>query len=577
MFVPMQKNLTFSDNFKELACVSILIVGTSFLYIKGIGSYGLWDPWEPKYAQTVREMIDRGDYLTPYFNGEIRWTKPILIYWLIILPTKIFGNNEFSARLPSCIAAIFGVLVTYYFLRKLKGRKTGLMGACILATLPQYFFLARQAMPDMLLAAFLAAAMGFFALGRFQKEQSRFHFILFYVSLGIATLAKGPLAIVITFSAVFLFFLVDFPYSKIDSIESARVEVGRWLALYHINLFFIILVAVAGPWYIAIYMKHGGTFIKSFLIWENINRFFGSLRGHSGTVDFYIKTLFHGMFPWGSFLPVGLLFYFWGEKENSESFKIRWYFLAWFIAIFLVLTFCVTKQQHYLLPITPSIAVIVALMWEQYFKVKPAFWVRPVLLLSIAFAFIPIRDFIVEDTAYIFSCFNLRDDIYFLDLGFSLKLFFVMWAICIVFMIVVNNSRVLAACAVLIAYTYGLYFSHYVIPNQSKYKTLKYYIDFCKTVKKDDDKFILYGWGTYSMWYYTNLNFKRFVKKTRPQMVEYIKENPRIFMVIDKRLKKNVIRYLNTEVNFEWYTVRNDHWRSDLITNIPHDELFFAK
>jgi len=158
----------------------ILVVAGLYLYAWGVGSYSLWDPWEPKYGQAMREMVDRRDFVTPYYDGDIRWTKPILIYWAMYVPILIGGNNEFTVRLPSVIAAILGILVVYYFLAKLRNRRTAMVAACVLGTMPQYFYMARQAMPDMLLAFFLCAAMGFFALARFGREHNKRYFVLFY-------------------------------------------------------------------------------------------------------------------------------------------------------------------------------------------------------------------------------------------------------------------------------------------------------------------------------------------------------------------------------------------------------------
>ncbi len=66
-----------------------LILGCIYLFMWGAGSYDLWDPWEPKYGQAMREMMARDDFITPYYEGRIRWTKPILIYWAMYVPIRI--------------------------------------------------------------------------------------------------------------------------------------------------------------------------------------------------------------------------------------------------------------------------------------------------------------------------------------------------------------------------------------------------------------------------------------------------------------------------------------------------------
>ena len=105
-----------------MLCILTLIIGGSFLYIYGAGSYSLWDPWEPKYAQTVIEMRQQGEYITPYYEGHVRWTKPIFVYWAMMVPMSIGGNTELMARLPSAVAAVFGLLLLFYVVRRLFDR-----------------------------------------------------------------------------------------------------------------------------------------------------------------------------------------------------------------------------------------------------------------------------------------------------------------------------------------------------------------------------------------------------------------------------------------------------------------------
>ncbi|MEM7394512.1 MAG: hypothetical protein AAF492_19435, partial [Verrucomicrobiota bacterium] len=101
----------------DVAALLILALLSAFLFMRGMGSYGLWDPWEPKYAIAVDEMIERGDLVTPFLFGKRRWTKPIGIYWAMFVSQKILGFRDFGARFPSALAAVMAVLFTYFFLR----------------------------------------------------------------------------------------------------------------------------------------------------------------------------------------------------------------------------------------------------------------------------------------------------------------------------------------------------------------------------------------------------------------------------------------------------------------------------
>ncbi|MFC2171812.1 ArnT family glycosyltransferase [Acidobacteriota bacterium] len=183
------------------ACLAIAFC-CYLIFLPRIGSYGFWDPWEPKYSQSVREMFERGEIITPYYNGEIRYTKPILVYWAITIPAKIFGLSEFSARLASNTVATIGCLALYLAVSRLRNRRTGIMGALCLATMPQYFFLARMATTDIYLVALSGASAAFFILAFSVPPLRNKAFILAYLFVGLAVLAKGPIGILVPMLSV---------------------------------------------------------------------------------------------------------------------------------------------------------------------------------------------------------------------------------------------------------------------------------------------------------------------------------------------------------------------------------------
>ena len=79
----------------------VLVLLASALFFLGLGTPGLFDADEPAYAGAAREMLERGDWVTPYFNGQPRFDKPILFYWLILLSYRVFGITEFAVRVWS--------------------------------------------------------------------------------------------------------------------------------------------------------------------------------------------------------------------------------------------------------------------------------------------------------------------------------------------------------------------------------------------------------------------------------------------------------------------------------------------
>src|SRR5437016_9663856 len=175
-----------------------LAVLSYFLFFHRLGGIGMLGPDEPRYAAIARGMFQSGDYITPRLNGEAWFEKPVLFYWLGALGYKIFGLNESGARFPSALAATISVFLVYWCGRKLWGRVTGFLAALMLASSVGFLAFARAASTDMPLTACVTAALVFFLVAVTDTSpKRRWWFYLFYASLGLGVLAKGPVAFVL--------------------------------------------------------------------------------------------------------------------------------------------------------------------------------------------------------------------------------------------------------------------------------------------------------------------------------------------------------------------------------------------
>ncbi|HEX5470314.1 MAG TPA: glycosyltransferase family 39 protein, partial [Lacipirellulaceae bacterium] len=134
-----------------------LLAAASFL--TGLGLARLWDEDEPKNAVCGQEMFSRGDWIVPTFNGQLRTDKPILIYWCMIAVYQLFGVSEMSARLPSALAGIGTIVLTFHLGRMMFDRRTGLMASCLAASALMFAVLARGATPDSLLIFCITASI----------------------------------------------------------------------------------------------------------------------------------------------------------------------------------------------------------------------------------------------------------------------------------------------------------------------------------------------------------------------------------------------------------------------------------
>ena len=135
-----------------------LFFGCLLFHIVGTWNLPLIDRDEPRFAEASREMIERGDYIVPYFNNQLRLDKPPLTYWAQTLSYRIFGENDFAARFPSAIAASLTVLVIFSWGTRLRGKGLGLWAAIIFTLSLQTFIHAKAAVADMWLVLFVTLA-----------------------------------------------------------------------------------------------------------------------------------------------------------------------------------------------------------------------------------------------------------------------------------------------------------------------------------------------------------------------------------------------------------------------------------
>jgi 4-amino-4-deoxy-L-arabinose transferase-like glycosyltransferase len=355
---------------------ALVILLGCVLYLPFLGSSGLWDPWEPHYAEVAREMVESGNFLDPTwehspgqsFSHKYFWSKPILSMWLMAVPMKIFGVHagpggivagaEWYLRIPFVLTAILGLLGLFALARRFFGAKVGLLGAVILGTCAQYYFVARQAMTDMPFIGLVTAGLSLLILGGFdEKPQAR---LLYggYALLGLSVLAKGLTGLLLPGLIFLTYFLVSWDWGR---LRQMRVITGGILALL-----------VAAPWlvYISIAsaVRHmlddeGKTFAQRFFLHDHLYRLGYGVHGDRGTFAYFIKQLGIGTHPWFPFMV-------WGgirsikridRKDLGREDRVELLVFLWALCGFAVYSLSVTKFHHYALPIVPALSILAAL------------------------------------------------------------------------------------------------------------------------------------------------------------------------------------------------------------------------
>ena len=169
-----------------------LVAIAALLYLPTLGSYSLWDPWETHYGEVSREILARDDWISLWWAQDgWFWSKPILNFWIQAIAMATLGTNyqpdkmligadggptahpEWVVRTPNFLLAVLGLYLLYKGVSKVFGRRAGLLGGLVLATMPDWYFLAHQTMTDMPFVAPLCAAMGLLLLGLSTEEEKR--------------------------------------------------------------------------------------------------------------------------------------------------------------------------------------------------------------------------------------------------------------------------------------------------------------------------------------------------------------------------------------------------------------------
>ena len=313
---------------------SLVIVSVvAFLsMIWGIWGVPLLDPDEPVYAETAREMIEFGDFLSPRIFNEYWYDKPPMYYWLVAISQKIFGFNEFAARFPASLMAAGTSIMVYIAGAKLFNERAGFWASLILTSSVQFFYMGKAAVTDTTLLFFMTGALLSFIHKRYW---------LMYVCMAFATLTKGPIGIVFPGAIIFLYILA---MGRLDEI--LRMHVIRGLLLYFV---------IAAPWYYGMYTVHGMEFINTFLGFHNVTRFTTPEHASRVTFWYYFPVVILGLFPWTGLFFMSIKSSI-GESRVDDMRNLVFMHIWWFF-VFFFFTVCKTKLVSYILPMWPAMAL----------------------------------------------------------------------------------------------------------------------------------------------------------------------------------------------------------------------------
>lgn len=349
------------------------------LLLPNLGGTPLFDVDEGAFSEATREMLVKGDYLSTWLNGNPRFDKPILIYWLQAISVSLFGVVDWAFRLPSALAAVFWCYAVSRFAREFFDDDAGKLAGIVAVTCLGVQLIGRAATADALLNLLLTLALT--DIWRHIVHGKPWASRRAFLWIGLGFLTKGPIAILVPGATVLLWCLTSRRWAPLGK---ALKDPLSWL----------LLIGTALPWYVAAYAIHGQAFIDGFFLKHNVQRFSGTLEGHGGSVFYYLLIVPLMLLPWLPWLGKALA----GIRGDWQNPLKRFLWLwSGFVIIFFSLSG--TKLPHYALYGCTPLFILIAC---RHSAIRSPLAGVPVLILLGLYAAVPLllQSFPIRDAFY---------------------------------------------------------------------------------------------------------------------------------------------------------------------------------
>lgn len=334
-----------SPSSNKLFFIIVLFVGI-LVFLFNLGGRDLWDPDETRYAVVAREMRETGNWILPHLNGNIYAEKPPLYFWLVNFSVLFLGeDSELANRLPSALAGLITILITFLFGERLFNARVGFLSGLVLATC--FFFpqISRWLMLDSLFTLLFLLTLYCFYLGYENEEDRRKQYLLAGLFIGLGVLTKGPIA----YLSLPIFVIFAFSQKEIKKVWNRNLLLG-----------FLLSLVVVFIWLIPACWLGGEDYTKRILFEQAAGRLTGSGKHfHPKSFLFYLIRFPVEFLPWTIFLPSAILFGL-RKGKNKESLFIS----IWLIFVFLFFTLSWGKKDNYILPLYPAAAMMVGFLWD---------------------------------------------------------------------------------------------------------------------------------------------------------------------------------------------------------------------
>jgi 4-amino-4-deoxy-L-arabinose transferase-like glycosyltransferase len=350
---------------------AILLLFSLIAFLPGFFQIPPVDRDEARFAQASKQMIESGQFVDIRFQNEVRYKKPVGIYWLQVAAVKAgeaVGIPQASTtiwlyRLPSLLGAIGAVLLTYWTALVFVARRTALLAALMLASSILLGVEARLAKTDAMLLMATLAAMG--ALARIYLVKRRAPEIdtgwrlpaIFWTALAGGVLLKGPLILMVAGLTILALLIRD--------------RSGRWLWSLRPFVGVVWLLLLVLPWFAAIIAKSGTSFFAKSVGQDMLAKVVSGQESHGAPPGYYLLLFFVTFWPGAVLAGMAAPRVWKARREPGAQFLLAWLLPSW-----LVFEAVITKLPHYVLPLYPAIAILIAGVLEADALAKARWMVR---------------------------------------------------------------------------------------------------------------------------------------------------------------------------------------------------------
>ena len=354
------------------------------LFIPGLATLQPMDRDEPRFAQASKQMLENRDYVDIRFQVEARHKKPVGIYWLqsaAVALGEAAGVSEARTqiwlyRLPSLLGALVSLFATYWAGLAFLTRRSAFLAAILFGSTLLIGVEARLAKTDAVLCAVSIGALG--ALGHALVASirgvalSQRVVLLFWLSMALGLLIKGPITAVIAFFAALV------GWWGRGSRDWLKPLFPLWGPL--------VLLLIVLPWFVAIMLKSGGDFFTASVGQDMLGKVAGAQERHGGPPGTYLLAFFATAWPLAPLFCLALPFIWNGRREINIVFLTGWVLPFW-----IILEFVPTKLPHYVLPLYPAMAIAAVMAAERGLIALDGFgrqlaqiWIMAVPLVALA-------------------------------------------------------------------------------------------------------------------------------------------------------------------------------------------------